>query len=344
MAAGPRLPTRLTPTDGGPEVREASGRTPARRRRPIIRTGLVIVVLSASALIYFSSRDISRAPTRDVGQGADGTGSLPSPPAAAPGVLAAGTDQARPPFGDRASFVAWMLAHTDQKQSFLEARWDAAQAMVAIGYVHPGPILEAFLMTPREYFSRDQKRAYDDAALPIGYGQTISSPKLVTRMTEYLDLRAGQKVLEIGTGSGYQAALLSEITPHVYSIEIVGALAAKTNAIFGALGPRYPEFRGIRRMVADGYYGWARYAPFDRIIVTCGIDHIPPDLLRQLSPGGVMVIPVGPPSGQTILRVVKRINADGTVTFDRSDIFQGQMKEIFVPFTAAGGGRHAGGS
>lgn len=255
--------------------------------------------------------------------------------------MAARTDN--PPFSDRAAFVDWMVKHTDQKAKYLRAKWDRAQIIVRVGNVTHERVKEAFLRTPREYFCRDPRRAYENAVLPIGYGQTISGPHLVARMTDYLDPQPEQKVLEIGTGSGYQSAVLSEISNHVYTIEIVGALARETNAIYKRLEPRYPEYRNIMRKVDDGYYGWEEYAPFDRIIVTCGIDHVPPALIKQLASNGIMVIPVGPPSGQTILRIVKKVADDGTVSLEREDIYHGKKKQIFVPFTASGGGLHRSG-
>ncbi|MGA2764924.1 MAG: protein-L-isoaspartate O-methyltransferase [Spirochaetia bacterium] len=245
-----------------------------------------------------------------------------------------------PPFSDREAFVDWMVQHTDQKAKFLKARWDRAQIIQRLGNYTHDRVREAFLLTPREYFARDPRRAYENAVLPIGYGQTISGPHLVSRMTDYLDPQPEQKVLEIGTGSGYQSALLSEISNHVFTIEIVEKLARETDAIYRRLEPRYPEYRNIKRKVDDGYYGWEEYAPFDRIIVTCGIDHVPPALIRQLAPGGIMVIPIGPPSGQTILRIIKKVAADGTVSLEREDIYHGKKKQIFVPFTARGGGVH----
>jgi protein-L-isoaspartate(D-aspartate) O-methyltransferase len=244
------------------------------------------------------------------------------------------------PVTGRSAFVAWMRVHTDQKEKFLIQKWDLAQVILKTkGITHPR-VLEAFLRAPREFFCRDTRRAYENAVLPIGYGQTISGPHMVARMTDYLDPQPEQKVLEIGTGSGYQSAVLSELSNHVYTIEIVGALARETDAIYRKHIAKYPEFRNITRKVDDGYYGWAEYAPFDRIIVTCGIDHVPPELLRQLAPEGIMVIPVGPPSGQTILRITKHVESDGSVRLDREDIFQGKRKEIFVPFTAGTGGIH----
>ena len=152
--------------------------------------------------------------------------------------------------------------------------------------------------------------------------------------------RADDRILEIGTGSGYQSALLSELCDHVYTIEIVAPLYRETDSIYRSLTARYPEYDSILRKNADGYFGWVQYAPFQKIIVTAGIDHIPPPLLRQLAPNGVMVIPVGLPSGQTVLRIVKRPVPGGGFTFERSDIYHGS-KVIFVPFTSTGGVRHS---
>ncbi|MGA2380665.1 MAG: protein-L-isoaspartate(D-aspartate) O-methyltransferase [Spirochaetia bacterium] len=245
-----------------------------------------------------------------------------------------------PPTADRASFVAWMREHTDQKEKFLLEKWELAEAMLGMRSVTHPRILEAILRTPREFFCRDARRAYENAVLPIGYGQTISGPHMVARMTDYLDPQPVQNVLEIGTGSGYQSAVLSELSNHVYTIEIVDPLARETDAIYRAHEEKYPEYRNIHRKVDDGYFGWPQHAPFDRIIVTCGIDHVPPELLRELAPEGIMVIPVGPPSGQTILRIVKHVDPDGVVSLDREDIFQGKKRQIFVPFTSKKGGIH----
>lgn len=245
-----------------------------------------------------------------------------------------------PPLTDRAAYVSWMLTHTDQKEKYLLAKWERAQVLLRTRNITHERILEAFLRAPREYFARDARRAYENAALPIGYGQTISGPHMVSRMTDYLDPQPDQKVLEIGTGSGYQSAVLSELTNHVYTIEIVGALARETDGIYQRYTAKYPEYGNIQRKIDDGYNGWPEHAPFDRIIVTCGIDHVPPELLRELAPEGIMVIPVGPPSGQTILRITKHVNGDGSVDLEREDIYQGKHKEIFVPFTSKGGGLH----
>ncbi len=257
-----------------------------------------------------------------------------------PQVLDIRNRAAYPPLTPKRDYISWMRANTNQGEKYLSARWDRAQTILRLENIKNQRVLEAFLLTPREYFCRDPRRAYESAALPIGYGQTISGPHMVARMTDYLNPEPEHKVLEIGTGSGYQAAVLSQLSNHVYTIEIVSALGRETDAIYRKHLDRFPEYGNIHRKIGDGYYGWPEYAPFDRIIVTCGIDHVPPELLRQLAPGGIMVIPVGPPSGQTILHIVKRVSKDGTVALEREDIFHGRRKEIFVPFTANEGGVH----
>jgi protein-L-isoaspartate(D-aspartate) O-methyltransferase len=139
-------------------------------------------------------------------------------------------------------------------------------------------------------------------------------------------------VLEIGTGSGYQSAYLSNLTDKVWTIEIIKPLAERTRKNYDALIARgYTEYQSITTKQADGYYGWEEAAPFDKIIVTCGIDHIPPALLKQLKIGGLMVIPVGAPGAQHILKVVKE-ETGGQVTVKRSDVYNG-MPVPFVPFT-----------
>ena len=241
-----------------------------------------------------------------------------------------------PPLTGRDAYLGWMSRYTLQPSTFLPARWECAQEIIALGQVRNTRVLEGFLLTPREEFCRAPQRAYENAAMPIGYGQTIAGPYLVARMTDALNPLPDQRVLEVGTGSGYQSALLSELSSHVYSIEIVEALARETDQIYRRLWDKFPEYRNVKRKIDDGYYGWAEYAPFDRIIVTCGIDHIPPELLRELAPEGIMVIPVGPPSGQTILRIIKHVATDGSVRLEREDIYHGGTI-IFVPFTSRNG-------
>ncbi len=248
-----------------------------------------------------------------------------------------------PPLDSKASYLQWMLTHTSEKEPYLSAKWERTQVALARGDITHRRVLMAFLLTPREHFVRryNLPRAYADAAIPIGYGQTISGPHIVARMTDALDPQPDQKVLEIGTGSGYQSAFLSELSNYVYTIEIVKPLYEETDAIYTSLSGEYPMYRNIHRHHGDGYYGWTEHAPFDRIIVTAAIDHIPPDLLKQLAPGGVMIIPVGPPSGQVVLKITKVVEPDGTVRLEREDIYHGSAKKIFVPFTAEGGKIHS---
>ena len=151
-------------------------------------------------------------------------------------------------------------------------------------------VLAAMAKVPREEFvSADQRRdAYEDGPLPIGYDQTISQPYIVAFMTEQLRPKATDRVLEIGTGSGYQAAILAELVADVYTIEIVGSLAKTAEATLQRLG-----YKNVHLKVGDGYQGWPEEAPFDAIIVTCAPDKVPQPLVDQLKDGGRMVIPVG---------------------------------------------------
>ncbi|HEX8376009.1 MAG TPA: protein-L-isoaspartate(D-aspartate) O-methyltransferase [Geminicoccaceae bacterium] len=151
-------------------------------------------------------------------------------------------------------------------------------------------VLRAMREVPRHLFVPEEARrfAYQNRPLPIGQGQTISQPYIVALMTHLLQARPEHRVLEVGTGSGYQAAILSRLVRRVHSIEIVEPLAARAKARLGELGYANVEVRG-----GDGYAGWPERAPFDRIIVTAGADHIPAPLLDQLRPGGRMVIPLG---------------------------------------------------
>ena len=173
---------------------------------------------------------------------------------------------------------------------------------------------------------------------------TITDPQTVARMTNSITVTLGDKLIEIGTGSGYQSAYLSNLTGKVWSIEIIRPLAQRTWALYDSLvGRGYTEYKSIRTKQADGYYGWEEEAPFVKGIVTCGIDHNPPPLLQQLKPGGIMVIPVGPPGAQHLLKVVKHQEGDGAISVVRSDIYNGRSVS-FVPFTKLEGdavkGRH----
>jgi len=183
-------------------------------------------------------------------------------------------------------------------------------------------VLEAMRAVPRERFVPPElaARAYDDNPLPIGFGQTISQPYIVAYMTEALDVLATHRVLEIGTGSGYQAAVLSELAREVYTIEIVSELARRAEATLRALGRT-----NIRVRAGDGYAGWPEQAPFDRIIVTAAPEEVPRPLIDQLAPGGRLVVPVGS-QGETQWMTIVEKTAGGVV----------QRRTIpvqFVPFT-----------
>lgn len=208
-----------------------------------------------------------------------------------------------------------------------DERREERQQLVEQGIVGQGitdsAVVEAMKHVPRHLFVPPSYRdnAYQNRPLPIGYNQTISQPYVVAYMTTMLDLQAGEKVLEIGTGSGYQAAILSEITPYVYTIEIVEPLARRTKALFSSLG-----YSTIKTKIGDGYKGWPEYAPFDAIIVTAAASEMPQPLISQLKPGGIMVIPLGEEGKTQILAKVTK-SQDGEVHIDR------KLPVRFVPMT-----------
>ena len=190
-------------------------------------------------------------------------------------------------------------------------------------------VMAAMGKVPRHRFVPflQQIFAYDNRPLPIGEGQTISQPYIVALMTDLLDPKAGDTVLEVGTGSGYQAAVLAELVAKVYTIEIVEPLGKQAKRLLGELG-----YRNIEVRIGDGYGGWPEAAPFDSIIVTAAPAEVPRPLIDQLKPGGRMVIPVGGSSDvQQLLLLEKR--PDGTATTKRT------LPVRFVPLTRTGGGK-----
>ncbi len=166
-------------------------------------------------------------------------------------------------------------------------------------------VLFALQTVPRHTFVRssDLRQAYNDHPLPIGHGQTISQPYIVGYMTEALNLKPHFRVLEIGTASGYQAAVCAEIVKEVYTIEILEALAESAGKRLKELG-----YQNVFVKNADGYFGWKEKAPFDAIIVTCAAGLVPPPLIEQLKPGGMMVLPLGSPFGYQVLIMVTKDN------------------------------------
>ena len=186
-------------------------------------------------------------------------------------------------------------------------------------------VLQAMNTVPRHEFVPANMRsvAYENRPLPIGFGQTISQPYIVALMTDLLQPQPGQRVLEIGTGSGYQAAILSQLVAEVYSIEIIEELGKSTTQLLTRL-----DYDNIKTRIADGYDGWPQHAPFDSIIVTAAISHIPPPLVKQLKNGGRMVIPVGTRFQTQYLTLVEK-DKQGKVTTRQL------LPVIFVPFTGA---------
>ena len=189
----------------------------------------------------------------------------------------------------------------------LEDRMEMVDRQIRRRGVTDQDVLDAMERVPRhEFVPQDyQDQAYADRPLPIGYGQTISQPYIVALMTELLQLKNTDRVLEIGTGSGYQAAILGQIVAEVYTVEIVEALAIESRERLKRL-----DYANVHTLHADGYYGWEEHAPYDAIIVTCAPDHIPQPLVQQLKEGGKLVIPVGPPGGYQTLWEITREGGD----------------------------------
>lgn len=190
---------------------------------------------------------------------------------------------------------------------FVEARQQMVETGIIGWGVEDPAVIEAMRTVPRHEFvpSEYLDLAYANQPLPIGYGQTISQPYIVALMTQELDLEPGDRVLEIGTGSGYQAAVLAQLGIEVYSIEIIADLSQAAAERLTALG-----FVDVQLRQADGYFGWEEAAPFDAILVTAAPDHVPQPLLRQLKPGAVLVIPVGPVGGYQELWRIQRTESD----------------------------------
>jgi protein-L-isoaspartate(D-aspartate) O-methyltransferase len=214
-------------------------------------------------------------------------------------------------------------AGADEADPFRAAREHLVRTEVAAAGVTDPAVLAALRRVPRHRFvpERFVTQAYADHPLPIGHGQTISQPSLVGLMTQFLALTPDARVLEVGTGSGYQAAVLAEIVREVYSVEIVAPLAREAAARLAQLG-----YARVAVRAGDGYAGWPEAAPFDAIIVTCAPERVPPALRDQLKPGGRLCIPVGPAGGEQELRLLEK-GADGALRL------RAVLPVRFVPMT-----------
>jgi protein-L-isoaspartate(D-aspartate) O-methyltransferase len=187
-------------------------------------------------------------------------------------------------------------------QKYQSLRENMVQDQIISRGVKDKKVLYALRKVPRHIFVDESYKnsAYDDRPLPIGFGQTISQPYIVALMTESLDLSGKEKILEIGTGSGYQVAVLAEISSEIYTVEIITALYRKNKKLL-------ENYKNIKMSNHDGYLGWEEHSPYDRIIVTAAPDHIPQSFIDQLKDDGIMVIPVGPSSWNQILyKVIKK--------------------------------------
>ena len=212
------------------------------------------------------------------------------------------------------------LSGAEAPDAFADERSQMVDRQLATRDIRDPRVLSAMRKVPRHELVPEpqRERAYRDSPLPIGHGQTISQPYIVALMTQLLELDGSERVLEIGTGSGYQAAVLAEIAREVYSIEIVPELAARARADLARLG-----YENVHLREGDGYRGWPEHAPFDAIVVTAAPDHVPEPLVEQLAVGGRLVLPVG--RFHQELMVIKR-EADGVVR-ERS------VAVRFVPMT-----------
>jgi len=264
---------------------DPAGGSPARRTAgTVLRVGLAAAVFVALALALTPGKPVPTSATvvepPDVG----------AHPATAPGATTApewpGVTR------DADGRLRWPHPRTPDRQ---HERDSMVETQIARGgpyspAVRNEDVLAALRAVPRHEFvpAERSKYAYHDSPLPIGHGQTISQPYIVGLMTELLALRPGDRVLEIGTGSGYQAAVLAELTPYVCTIEVIEPLYRQGTRRLERLG-----YVTVRTRLGDGYDGWPEYGPFDAIIVTCAAGHVPPPLWEQLRPGGRMVIPIG---------------------------------------------------
>lgn len=205
---------------------------------------------------------------------------------------------------DSLSLILYEVKAADSiPQSYLRAREKMVEEQVAARGVANPRLLAAMRKIPRHLFVDPglQTRAYEDSSLPIGQKQTLSQPYMAAHMTEALQLSGKERVLEVGTGSGYQTALLAELSFNVFSVEKIRALATKARGLLDRL-----QYQNIAIQVGDGTIGWPEHSPFDAIVVSAGAPDLPRPLLEQLTPGGRLVIPVGDEHTQVLVRVTRQ--------------------------------------
>lgn len=222
-----------------------------------------------------------------------------------------------------AAFPAFIMAEElEDTPKYREARKKMVSSQIRLRGVFDKNVLSAMIEVPRHSFVPKKliSQAYEDHPVPIGQGQTISQPYVVALMTESLKLKGGERVLEIGTGSGYQAAILAKIAKDVYSIEIKERLYKKASEVLQSMG-----FTNVKTRHGDGYFGWAEAAPFDCIMITAAVDHIPPPLLKQLKKGGRLILPLGNPFSYQNLSLVTK--------FDNNYSVRQITGVLFVPMT-----------
>ena len=201
---------------------------------------------------------------------------------------------------------------------FVDARATMVERQLKARGISDERVLEVMGRLPRHLFVDPSMmdQAYEDHPLPIAEGQTISQPYVVALMTESLDLDGSEKVLEVGTGSGYQAAVLAELCGEVYTIEIREGLAESAGELLASL-----EYDNVQVKCADGYFGWEEHAPFDAIIITCAVNHIPPYLIQQLRDGGRLILPLGSIQYYQTLTLIERQGEELLVTYITSVSF-----------------------
>ncbi len=233
------------------------------------------------------------------------------------------------------AFVVVLLGQSSE-ENFRKLREEMVRTQLAgwrlgVDAVRDPIVLDVFRQVPRHRFVSEAlvPYAYEDRPLPIAYGQTISQPYIVAKMTELLQPRKNHRVLEIGTGSGYQAAILSRLVADVYTIEIIEPLGSSARERLATLGHKNVEVR-----VGDGYYGWPEKAPFDCIVVTAAANHVPPPLIEQLKPGGRLVVPIGNPFKTQRLMLVTK-GSKGPRDIRVQDI----MPVRFVPLVSGSSGQ-----